>query len=224
MNDDHLFVPRHELKALGELLKEIPGLVSDLSVSVRRQDRIGIPGGARKPKRPSEQPLPYRIDASEAGDELHNELGTWVRIVCEYRGIEDRPKDTTPALARWLDTNLIALGMTEGAQAAFEAIGNSVDRVRWIVCPPPEVRHIDEHRLAEARRLRLNARGIATLATELGDEYRHLSKRRVLYLHERRYIAPVPGPWRKDIILFLVGDVMDAHLDHPIREERAVSA
>lgn len=223
-SNDHLFVPRHELKKLAELLQEIPGLVSDLSVSVRRQDRIGLPGGARKPKRPSEQPLPYRIDAVEAGDELHNELGTWVRLVCEYRDLDERPKDTTPALARWLDTNLIALGMTEGAENALEAVGAAVDRVRWIVCPPQAVRHIDQERLSNARKLRLNARGIATLATELGDEYRNLSKRRVLYLHERRYIAPVPGPWRKDWVMFLVGDVMDAHLDHPIREERAVSA
>jgi hypothetical protein len=221
---DHLFIPRHELDALSALLREIPGLMADLSVSVRRQDRIGLRGEAKKPKRPSEQPLPYRVDAVDAGDELHNELGTWVRIVCEYRGIEQRPRDTTAALARWLDKNLIALGMTEGTENALEAVGKAVDRVQWIVCPPEPVRHIDQQRLESARKLRLNARGIATLASELGDEYRHLSKRRVLYLKEREWIKQVPGPWRKDWVLFLVGDVMDAHLAHPIRDERAVSA
>lgn len=222
--EDHLFIPRHELDALSGLLREIPSLVADLSVSIRRQDRIGIQGKSRKPKRPTEQPLPYRIDAVDAGDELHNELGTWVRIVCEYRDIEERPRDTTAALARWLNANLIALGMTKGADNALEAVGKAVDRVRWIVCPPEPVRHIDQVRLDSARGLILNARGIATLATELGEAYRHLSKRRVLYLNEREYIRPVPGPWRKDWVLFYVGDVMDAHLAHPIREEHAASA
>lgn len=253
-NPNHMFIPRHELTKLRELLDEIPALALELGITVTKQARLGSVGRGSKPSRPSEQPLPYNVGASDAAEHLHNTLVGWVRHILEYRGLRYDDTITTPArwlptewvpgefvgplqpgrpavttapvstagLARWLDRHLIALAMTEGSETALEEIGAAVDRASWIVCPPVTPIVVDETRVKQARRLMLNARGIATLARELGEEYRHLTKRRIFVLRDKDLVRPVPGPWRPDWpMLFRVGEVMDAHLVLPIRERHA---
>jgi hypothetical protein len=78
---------------------------------------------------------------------------------------------------------------------------------------------MDAARVREARATYLSARQIATLARDLGDEYRNLTQRRVYALAEAGLIAPVPGPWQPGYPLqYLVGPVLDAHLALPIRQ------
>lgn len=91
MSVDHLYIPRHTLKLISTTLREIPELCIDLEIALTKQDRLSMRGGNRRPKRPSEQPLPYSEDASEAGETLHHVLGTWVRAVCEQRDLEYMP-------------------------------------------------------------------------------------------------------------------------------------
>ncbi|WP_280186268.1 hypothetical protein [Nocardia gipuzkoensis] len=235
---------RHEINLLRALLRKVPYLVTDLAPAIAKQARLGEVGRSRKPRRPSEQPLPYNADALAAADELHNVIGGWVRLVCEQRGVEFRPVGWLPAtfigplrpgqhrmypgyvpttvdLAFWLDRNLVSLAMTEGAETVRPELKAAVLRAHRIACPPKLTVVIDQHKLNEARALCLNANGVATLARELGEEYRHLSRRRVHVLHEAELIKPIPGPWRKDWVLFKVGEVLDAHLVLPIRERHA---
>lgn len=220
-NSNHMFIERHDLKLLRDLLREIPELAIQLGIAITKQARLGEVGRSRKPRRPSEQPLPYHAAAAEIAAELHNALVGWVRLTCEQRAIDYGGPTGTPGLARWLERNIYALAMTEGAETALDELRDCVRRAEWIVCPPSMPVAMDQDKLDRARRLRLNASGIATLARELGEEYRHLTRRRVHVLREAQLIHPVPGPWRPDWLLFNVGDVLDAHLVLPIRERHA---
>jgi hypothetical protein len=221
-NPNHMFIPRHELTKLREVLGEIPSLARDLPVTITKQARLGEIGRSRKPRRPSEQPLPYHLDAARVADELHNALVGWVRLTCEQRAIDYAGPTSTAGLARWLHRNIIALAMTEGSESALDELGHLADVAHNIICPPPRPIMVDATKLAAARKRALNANGIATLAKELGEEYRHLTKRRVFVLREAKLIDPIPGPWRPDYpMLFRVGEVLDAHLSLPIRERHA---
>lgn len=244
-NPNHMFISRHELTLLREKLQAVPTLAADLHVTITKQSRIGKVGQSRKPRRPSEQPLPYNADAAEAADALHNELAGWVKLVCEQRAMDFLPLGYLPEsfvgplrpgqkrldsgyvastrdLARWLERYIVALAMTHGAEMAWPLICDVVDRAERIVCPPSRPHPIDQARYARARAQFLNASGIATLAKELGEEYRHLTQRRVYVLQRAGKITAVPGPWRQDWpTLFQVGQVLDAHLDMPIRERHA---
>lgn len=221
-NPNHMFIDRHEVKLLRDLLHEIPALAVELGIAITKQARLGEVGRSRKPRRPSEQPLPYHLGAAEVAEELHNELVGWVRLTCEQRVIEYKGSISTPGLARWLERNIVALAMTEGAETAYPGIKDVVTAAEWIVCPPATPVVVNQARLAKARLQRLNAAGIVSLAKELGEEYRHLTARRVKVLKEAGMIRPVPGPWRRDWpTLYIVGDVLDAHLALPIRERHA---
>lgn len=215
-NADHRYIPRHDVKLLRGYLRDIPELAEDLAIAVMRQDRYERNGGGHQ--RPSEQPLPFNLDAYEAAEHLHNVLGGWTRLTCEHRGRKYDGPDTTPGLARWLMRNLEALAMTEGAETAVAEIREAVRAAERIACPPPGIVNIDAHRHAEARATYLNASQIATLARDLGEEYRFLTRRRVHVLAEAGLIHPVPGPWHpRWPAQWLVGDVLDAHLQLPIR-------
>src|SRR5690606_21840705 len=112
--------------------------------------------------------------------------------------------------------------MTEVAETALDELSDLKDRAARIVCPPAMRIVVDESKLQRARAMWLNATGIATLAKELGEEYRHLTRRRVHALKRAELIEPVPGPWRRGWPeLYKVGAVLDAHLILPIRERHA---
>lgn len=214
---EHRYIERHDVKLLRGYLLDIPEIAEDLAVAVMRQDRYERGGGGAA-RRPSEQPLPFSIAAHEAAEHLHNTLGGWVRVVCEHQDRRYDGPDTTPGLARWLLRNLETLAVIPGAETALGEIKEAKEAAERIACPPPMIVHVDEQRLAVARSQRLNAGGIAALARELGDEWRHLTKRRVHVLAEAGLIAPVPGPWhRRWPAQWIVGEVLDAHLVLPIR-------
>ncbi|MGN2635329.1 hypothetical protein ACTD5D_03860 [Nocardia takedensis] len=223
---NHLYLDRPQLRAVAELLREIPELAEDLTIARTRQARTGSRDGHRAHRRPGEQPLPYDPAAARAADDLHAVLVSWVRLVCEQRAVDYTGSPTTAGLARWLDRNLIALAMTEGAHDAPDDLRRVVHAANLVVCPPaaPTV-DLDETALTRARAQRLNASGIAALAKALGDEYRTLTVRRVQTLRDAGRISPVPGPWSLDWPeLFLVGQVLDEHLTYPTRKRRPALA
>lgn len=216
---NHLYLDRVQLRELAELLREIPDLVQDLGIAVTRQSRLGSPGDYRMHRRPGEQPLPYNPAAARARDELHAVLVAWVRLVCEQRVIEYAGPVSTPGLARWLDRHLIALAMTEGASGAPDEIRGVVQAALWVVCPPKSPIVFDETKLEQARRQRLNVSGIVALAKELDETYRNLTVRRIQTLRNAGKVDPVPGPWAPGWPeLYVVGEVLDAHLAHPMRK------
>lgn len=221
-NANHLFIERHDLKVLRRLLHGIPELATELGIAVTKQARLGEVGRSRKPRRPSEQPLPYNLQASEVAEELHNFLTGWARLVCEQRAIEYQGPTSTPGVANWLERHVYSLAMTEGAETVLPELEQILKAAEFIVCPPARPITVDAAKYARARKVRLNASGIAVLAQELGEEYRNLTARRVRVLRDAGLIAPIPGPWRPDWPdLYQVGDVLDAHLTLPIRERHA---
>jgi hypothetical protein len=129
---------------------------------------------------------------------------------------------TTATLVRWLYRHLIALAMTPGSREAYSELAGHRKALEKFVCPPTRGRLIDRSRADEARALQLNARGVAALAAELGEEYRNLTQRRVRYLADHGHIRPMPG--LSTARVFVVGHVLDAHLAVPIREKHAIGA
>lgn len=220
-NPDHLYLDVDALRDLAALLAEIPDLSEDLEDSVVCRTRLGDPN-YRRNGRTSDQPLPFNVKAAQIRDHLHATLVSWVRLVCEQRTLEYPGSPSTAGLARWLRRNVIALAMTEGVDAAPTEIRTAVEAARRTVCPPPDQIIVDETAIAAARRARLNASGIATLAKELGDPFHAITVRRIQTLRNAGAITPVPGPWAPDWPeQFVVGEVLDAHLTHPSRRRKS---
>ncbi|WP_282777313.1 MULTISPECIES: hypothetical protein [unclassified Nocardia] len=223
MTPDHLYLSHDAIRELDRLLREIPDLSDDLADAFACRTRLNGPTEYRLQPRSATQPLPYNPAASKAADHLHAVLSSWTRLICEQRGLPYTAGTTTPALARWLHRNLIAFAMTEGVESAPAELAAAVATATRIVCPPARDRSIDDAQLAQARRTRLSASGIATLAKELSGDYQGLTVRRVRTLRDAGRIDPVPGPWSPDLPeMFVVGEVLDAHLAYPAR--RSVAA
>lgn len=212
------YLPREQQAELVELLDQVPFLVEQLAITITRQDRLGA--GPRISRGKTTQPLPYNANASEAADNLHWELTGWVRRVCEQRNLTYDSRNNTISLARWLRRWIIALALTEGAEAALIDIEAAVSEARHAIDrPPPHRPHINPELLAEADRQLLNARGIEHLARELDTRYRNLNRRRVHALHEAGRITPAANI--EGTHLYRIGDVLVAHLSHPIRRKTA---
>lgn len=81
---------------------------------------------------------PARVNgkASRLYDEAHNDLTTWVRHLCEIRGV-DHPTHTKPSESvRWLRQNTIAIASDEAAKECYTACVDLVDRIRQVINRP----------------------------------------------------------------------------------------
>lgn len=217
VDDTHLYLDRTVARELARTLGDIPDLAEDLADARTRQTRFGAVDyrtrdGAR------EQRLPFNPAAARAEDDLQAVLVSWIRLVCEERAIAYGGDVSIAGMAEWLQRNIIALAMTEGVEAAPGEIAAAVAAAEAVVCPPVGANAVDADLVARARAVRLNAAGIGKLAEQLGDEYRGLTVRRMRTLRAAGLIRPVPGPWSRDWPeLYVVGEVLDAHLALPTR-------
>jgi hypothetical protein len=215
---DHLYASRAELKKLSTYLRGMRELMVDMTVTIAKLDRIGTKVRVRRVRKQSELD-PMNFDAAACADELHNAVTGWVRLVCEKRKLPvPAGLDVTHKAAEWLDDNLMSLGMTEGAERALDDIGKAFDRCLHHVVPRPEPIIVDQAQVVRARDEELNASGIETAARELGEEYRHLTRKRVNNLHQCGHIAPARVSLTAGIPVYRLGDVLDAHLRVPIRK------
>lgn len=124
MRDDDFFIPRNQRDHLTELLTTtIPGVLEDLIVTAARQDRISRPelSQTRKPKRPESRP-PLNFEAAGVEIELHAALVGAVRLMCESRGVDYDGNPTTLGLCGWLQRNVTAIALTEGAEDIYHSI------------------------------------------------------------------------------------------------------
>jgi hypothetical protein len=218
---DQFFMPRHEQRALVALLRKVPDLVEDLAISITRQDRL-TRGGPRVSTGERVQPLPFNEMASDVADELHQELTRWARHVCEERGLVYEGANATVSIARWLDRNVVSLAMTEGAESALGEIQDVFDRARRATdAPAVRVRPIDAHRHAAARSTELHRDAIARAARELGEQYAGLTAERVNTLRRRGAIHAVRCLVATKAEIFILGEVLDAHLEHQTRKRAA---
>ena len=189
---DQFFITRADMEGLQKLLREIPGLVEDLAITLTRQSCIGV-GGAQTSSGSDEQPLPYDYGASRAQELLHGEVVGWARHVCEYRRIDYDGGPSTGDVAVWLADRVTSLAMTPGCEEAHASIKARFDAARRSTDlpaekPPPKP---DAAKLKEARALELNARECVQVAKMLGPLHAGLTQRRIKYLTEAGVLVPL---------------------------------
>ncbi|MCW2300718.1 hypothetical protein [Rhodococcus erythropolis] len=214
------FVCREDRQMLDKLLGEIPGLIDDLAITICRQDRTGK-GGMKISSGSDEQPMPFNVGASDAGDHLRNELNTWARLVCEERFISYDGSDSVAGVSVWLRKNLASLAMTQGAEDALPGIESAMKRCRRAMDIPPEDEVAwDPEKLEEARGSELNAAAIALMRHQLGAE--DLNARRVETLRKAGKLEPVRlvACGKRTIAVYRLGDVLDAHEQFPCRQRK----
>lgn len=214
------FVCREDRQMLDKLLGEIPELIDDLAITICRQDRTGK-GGMKISSGSDEQPMPFNVGASDAGDYLRNELNTWARLVCEERYISYDGSDSVVGVSVWLRKNLASLAMTQGAEDALPGIESAMKRCRRAMDIPADddvaVPVVD---VAQARNSELNAAAIARMRHELGLP--ELNARRIETLLKAGALKPcrVVSMPKRDLVVYRLGDVLDAHEQFPCRQRK----
>ncbi|MBW4813157.1 hypothetical protein [Rhodococcus qingshengii] len=249
---DHFYLPRVDQKALLDLLKKIPSLAEDLAVTTYRQDRIGK-GGMEIASGTHEQPLPFNLGASNAIDQLFNELAGWARHVCDSRGIPYMPtgfthefdfvgplrqsesrlpygyQESVLGLARWLRRNIISLAMTEGADTAYIDISAVMNRCWATVDIPaedPVPVHEKDEVLERVRARMLHRAGIVQVAELLArqyPEYRGLTANRVDALRKGGHIVADRCGVMTQAEIFCMGQVLEKHLTVPTRAKKVAA-
>ncbi|MFV8169845.1 hypothetical protein [Mycolicibacterium peregrinum] len=204
------YLDRASQARLIEALGTIPTLADQLAVTVTRQARIQKSNMGKPRRQKPGSRMPFHIGASEAADQLHTTLATWVRHTCEHRQIHYRDGNDLISLARWLRRNMIQLALTEGSTEAFIDIRDRIDECqRQVDLPPDDEVHIDQTRIREANRQVLTAGQVEKIAHRLGALGQGLNKRRVETLARNGRLRPcaIDG----DVRFYRLGDVLDAH-------------
>jgi hypothetical protein len=75
--------------------------------------------------------------ASDLFDEVQNMLGSWVRDVCERRGVDVPVIGTAVAMATWLKERVSALASAECADETFTDVKNAMEQIERAVNRPP---------------------------------------------------------------------------------------
>ncbi len=80
--------------------------------------------------------------ASDEYDRINNTLSTWIRDICETRGLETPKLNTATAMAWWLAKNVTAIAAQESAAECCEDIAVAIKHVERIVNRPTPPRAI----------------------------------------------------------------------------------
>lgn len=215
MTDTEMFLSRAECQHLVDHLREIADLIEPLRLAISRQDRNGLSDTTTR-RAPQSKP-PLDLAAWSMAEDLHNLLGGWVRIICEQRGLPAPGVDRITAAARWLDRNVIAFAMTEGALDGYTAIVDSVRAIQERLNRPGDGQLTDEE-LAGANRQVLTAYQIDRVLHLLGDRGEGLNRRRVEILARAGVLKPCDRDRDTGKAFFRLGDILAAHQIHPRRE------
>ncbi|MER5671145.1 hypothetical protein [Pseudonocardia alni] len=130
----------NDLRDVGGMLvdergHDLPSLVSELDDAVARRTRRGkVETGVVTGK--PERPLPVDLRAAEALDRLRNTLGTWVRVLCEDRGVTVDVDDDVAEMARWLLRHEHTVRQTEAADELADDVGRAVSAARRAIDSP----------------------------------------------------------------------------------------
>lgn len=124
--DTDLFLCRLCTKELGALLGDLPWLCDQLEITVIRQDKLGTAQVGKS----SDNPSPINIGAMETARNIHGQLGTLVRDVCEIRGAKPPDRTWTSALlAEWLERNTASIACSEDAGEIYDEIRTTTDAI-----------------------------------------------------------------------------------------------
>lgn len=134
----HSFVCVNCPSLLRQDLDSAEWLLTDLDVTISRQDAVNPPNSTRSPS--AETALPFKWVASEALWVLSNVVTTWARLLVESSGYRP-PDDPTPMGAvRYLRTHLGAFTMREDAGEGMAEIEAAVKDALKAVDHPTDVR------------------------------------------------------------------------------------
>ncbi|WP_040815077.1 hypothetical protein [Nocardia concava] len=212
---DHLYLDRAKVRALQELLRQIPALAEDLAITETKQARVSKSGLGAVRRGRHRTALPIHLGAYEAGECLRNALTTWIRAVCEQRAVTLPDADSLTAAARWLNRNVYALALTPGAEMALDDIAYGVAECEQAIdLPPEDAVVIDPERLAAANASVLTAYQVEKIAGKLGDIGKGLNRDRVRYL-VRNGLKPCAQDG--DTQFFALGDVLVKHMQHKVK-------
>ncbi|MFD6357926.1 MerR family transcriptional regulator [Nocardia tengchongensis] len=145
------------VSALETCLDGVPWLLDQLAVTELRLDRVNA--GLRTGKRP-DRPMPFNTDAADLHAALGNSITSWVRHMCESRGIDYVPVgylpaafvgpirpgerrvpadfvDTAAGAARWLQVHVESVRLDESAGVIFRDITRLAETALAAINPPP---------------------------------------------------------------------------------------
>ena len=121
-----VFLCRRDIDALAELLYGLPRWLGFLSETVFGQTKLGDPQRRHKG---DEQPMRYNPAAAELYDAANNTLTTWLRHLCEQRGIDVPLLNTNREVCNWLRANVNAIAADEAALEIFSDIEDLVTSI-----------------------------------------------------------------------------------------------
>lgn len=209
-----MFLSRADCHELVAALREIPDLLEPLALAIVRGDRQGLDASTCRPAPQSKPPID--VAAQAMADDLHNLLTGWVRVVCDQQAMEPPAVDTIPAAAKWLDRNVIALAMTEGAVDAFRSITRAIRALQRRLDRPGDGT-LTEDELAGANRQVLTAYQIDKVVHLLGERGEGLSRRRVEVLDKAGALNPCSRDRDTGTRFYRLGEILEAHAVHPRR-------
>ena len=221
---DHFYLDRKGQSALLMTLKSIPDLVEDLAITETKQGHTMKRGvtDSRRPKKLGYR-VPHHEAAFAAGEALRNELGGWVRLVHEQRGLAIECGDNILTLTAWLDKNIITLAMTEGVETAAVDIQFRVAAVKKVIdIPPDDVIVINEAKIKEANRQVVTSGYVEKIAGKLGAVGKGLTASRVRYLSRNGVLKAVGSDG--DTQFYRLGDVLFAHVQTIKKRRKSKSA
>ena len=138
---DHLFLERHEIRALVEQLRAVPWLVRELVIVVTRQTSYA-PTAGRGRSSDTDAPIPFHDKASDIAHDLTGTLRAWVEYTCIERQLDWPGEQRATGYARWLDRHVMDLALTEEAPIAADEITNACKHVYPIIDRPKERTYI----------------------------------------------------------------------------------
>lgn len=212
--DTDMFLSRDDCHKLVAALREIPDLLEPLALAIVRGDRQGLDASTCRPAPQSKPPID--VAAQQMADDLHNLLTGWVRVVCDQRAMEVPEVGTIPAAAKWLDLNVIALAMTEGAGDAYRSITRAIAALQRRLDRPGDGT-LTEDEIAGANRQVLTAYQIDKVVHLLGERGVGLSRRRVEVLDKAGALHPCSRDKDTGTRFYRLGDILAAHAIHPRR-------
>ena len=124
--DTELYLCRICTTELGALLGELPWLFEQLAVTIVRQDKLTTGAIGRS----SDNPSPINVGAMELSRNLHTQLGTLIRQLCEAANYPLPERVWTgPAMSRWLYHNLNTIAATDSAGHTYRDIQNATNSI-----------------------------------------------------------------------------------------------
>lgn len=217
-NVDGYFITRAETEYLAEKLDQVPDLEREMAIALTSgQARIsGSSLGIRRPQPGSREP--YSIGLEDTANNLHSELSTTARHVCEIRGMDYDGGFSTAGIAMWLRRYRYAIALMEDAGEMFEKLCHAIDRASKAMNTHEREYVINQAMVEEANRQIVTVAAMEKLAPKLDKLGKGLNARRMRTLCKHAGLEHVSVDRDTGTKFYRLGDVLEAHKRHARRD------